>query len=62
LATGGGAWLADFEWEIAEKRGELEIGVEIDSEEVGLGLSVAVLRPGGTFVFQKGQVVYLDWE
>jgi hypothetical protein len=130
LTTGGGAWLADFEWEIAEKRGELEIGVEIDSEEIGLGLgvaatgpaamnqrikfdpnasrfrwldagvalnsfcvgstfdqravtstptniqviathgrlelpggfSVAVLGPGGTFVFQKGQVVYLDWE
>jgi hypothetical protein len=130
LTTGGGAWLADFEWEIAEKRGELEIGVDINSEEVGLGLRVAatgpaemnqrirfdpnssrfrwvdagmalnsfwvgstfdqravastptnvqvsakdgrlelpggfsltVLGPGATFVFQKGQVVYLDWE
>ena len=130
LTTGGGAWLADFEWEIAEKRGELEIGVEINSGEVGLGLSVAakgpaemnqrikfdpnasrfrwvdagvalnsfwvgstfdqravastptnievsakdgrlelpggfslaVLGPGGTFVFSKSQVVYLDWE
>ena len=45
LTTGGGAWLADFEWEIAEKGGELEIGVEINSEEVGLGLSVARKGP-----------------
>jgi hypothetical protein len=130
LTTGGGAWLADFEWEIAEKLGQLEIGVEMESAEVGLGLSVTatgpaemnqrtkfdpnaspfrwvdagvalnsfwvgstfdqravastktsitvfaknkrlelpggfsltVLGPGATFVFQKGQVVYLSWE
>jgi hypothetical protein len=44
LTTGGGAWLADFVWESAEKGGELEIRVQIDSEE-GLGLSVVATGP-----------------
>ncbi len=45
LATGGGAWLADFVWESAESGGELEIGVQIDSGEVGLGLGVVARGP-----------------
>lgn len=45
LETGGRVWLADFVWESAEKGGELEIGVQIDSEEVGLGLSVIAKGP-----------------
>ena len=31
LTTGGGVWLADFEWEVGQKRGELDIRVEIDA-------------------------------
>jgi hypothetical protein len=45
LTTGGGARLADFVWENAEKGGELEIRVQINSEEVGLGLSVVATGP-----------------
>ena len=45
LTVGSGAWLADFEWEISDKGGDLEIRVEIESEEFGLGLSVAAKGP-----------------
>jgi hypothetical protein len=44
LATGGGAWLAGFVWESAEEAGELEMRVQIDSDE-GLGLSVVAKGP-----------------
>jgi len=41
LTTGGGVWLADFEWEVGQKRGELDIRVEIEAGTVGLALQVA---------------------
>jgi hypothetical protein len=41
LTTGGGVWLADFEWEVGQKRGELDILVEIDAGDVGFALRVA---------------------
>lgn len=53
--TGGGAWLAGFEWEISEKRGEFDIRVQIASQEVGLGLSVAAKGPA-----EMNQRVKLD--
>jgi hypothetical protein len=40
LATGGGARLADFEWEVEQQHGELSIRVAIE-EEGGLALHVA---------------------
>jgi hypothetical protein len=36
--TGGGVYLADFEWEIGQKNGELDVRVEIESPGVGLKL------------------------
>jgi hypothetical protein len=41
LTTGGGVWLADFEWEVGQKRGKLDIRVAIDAGDVGLALRVA---------------------
>ena len=41
LASGGGVWLADFEWEIGQKAGDLDVRVEIAAPDVGLGLQVA---------------------
>ena len=40
MATGGGARLADFEWEVEQKHGELSILVAIEEED-GLALHVA---------------------
>jgi hypothetical protein len=40
LTTGGGVWLADFDWEVGEKGGELDVRVEIDAGDVGLALRV----------------------
>jgi hypothetical protein len=45
VTTGGGAWLADFVWESSEKGGELKTRVQINSDEVGLGLSVVATGP-----------------
>lgn len=41
LASGGGVWLADFEWEISQKAGDLDVRVEIEAQDVGIGLRVA---------------------